>query len=201
MKTTPIVLASASPRRHELLLQLGITHERLAVDIEEICLSGETAADCVNRLALEKARAGQLQRPDALVVGSDTMVVVDDTVLGKPRDRAHTLQMLELLSGRQHEVLTAVAIAGPNRELSCVQRSKVIFRPLDAAEIQAYWETGEPQDKAGGYAIQGIAAQFIEKLDGSYSGVMGLPLFETARLLQDFGVNPLEPLNARRNSS
>lgn len=186
-----IVLASGSPRRHELLLQLGVQHDISAVDIDESCLSGESPDKCVERLALEKARAGQVLFPLALVIGSDTMVVVDGKILGKPRDRAEGLQMLEWLSNRSHEVLTAVAVIGDGKELSCVQRSKVVFRSLSSEEIEAYWQSGEPCDKAGGYAIQGIAAQFIERLEGSYSGVMGLPLYETAQLLKEFDINPL----------
>ena len=187
--TPLVVLASGSPRRHELLLQIGVEHEIRVVDINETCLPGESPDECVERLALEKARAALDLFPQALTIGSDTMVVIDDQVLGKPRDRAHGLQMLEWLSGREHEVLTAVAMTVTGRELSCVQRSKVLFRQLTSTEIAAYWQTGEPYDKAGGYAIQGIAAQFVERLDGSYSGVMGLPLYETAQLLREFDIN------------
>lgn len=183
-----IILASGSPRRHELLLQLGVEHEIMAVDINESCLTAESPDECVERLALEKARAALALSGQALVIGSDTMVVVDDNILGKPRDRVDGLQMLECLSGRAHEVLTAVAVITTERELSCVQRSKVVFRQLSAAEMAAYWQTGEPSDKAGGYAIQGIAAQFVEYLEGSYSGVMGLPLYETAELLREFDI-------------
>jgi len=192
MSNPLIILASGSPRRHELLLQLGIEHEILPVDIDEACLKEESPEDCVERLALEKARAAHDQNELALAIGSDTMVIIDDKILGKPRDRADGLQMLECLSNRSHEVLTAVAVAGNGRELSCVQRSKVVFRELSFAEITAYWQSGEPHDKAGGYAIQGIAAQFIERLEGSYSGVMGLPLYETAQLLRELDINPLD---------
>ena len=191
-----IVLASASPRRHELLLQLGVEHQVLPVDVDEVCLSLESANECVQRLALEKARAALEHVPQARVIGSDTMVIINGKTLGKPRDRAHGLQMLEWLSGQEHEVMTAVSIVSEHRELSCIQRSKVRFRQLSPAEIEAYWETGEPCDKAGGYAIQGRAAQFIEYLQGSFSGVMGLPLYETAKLLREFGINPLEISNA-----
>ena len=195
-----MILASASPRRHELLTQLGIKHQVMAVDIEESCQPTETPEECVNRLAVEKARKAQTKSPHALVIASDTMVVVDGRIMGKPMNRADGLQMLESLSGRQHEVLTAVAVSAGGREISCVQRSKVQFRELSSAEIAAYWQTGEPADKAGGYAIQGLAAQFIQRLEGSYSGVMGLPLYETASLLGEFGLNPLELFDARRNS-
>jgi len=196
MRDLQIILASGSPRRHELLLQLGIKHRILPVDIDEVCLSSESAYECVQRLALEKARAALVLAPQALVIGSDTMVIINGDILGKPRDRADGLQMLEYLSGREHEVLTAVAAVSADRELFSVQRSKVIFRQLSSAEIEAYWETGEPRDKAGGYAIQGMAAQFIERIEGSFSGVMGLPLYETTQLLREFGINPLEISNA-----
>lgn len=191
-----VVLASASPRRHELLQQLGVAHEQISVDIDENCLSSETPSACVERLAKQKARAGLQEMPDAIVIGSDTMVVVDEHVMGKPRNREDAVQMLELLSGRSHEVFSAVAVANAEQQKACVQRSEVTFRALQAKEILAYWETGEPRDKAGGYAIQGIAALFVRQLNGSYSGVMGLPLYETALLLQDFGIKPLEVFNA-----
>jgi len=187
-----IILASGSPRRHELLLQLGIEHEVMPVDIDESCLKDESPEDCVERLALEKARSAHDRAQEALIIGSDTMVIVDNKIMGKPRDRADGLQMLECLSNRSHEVLSAVAVTGNGRELSCVQRSKVVFRQLSFTEIAAYWQSGESCDKAGGYAIQGMAAQFIERLDGSYSGVMGLPLYETAQLLREFDINPLD---------
>ena len=196
MTTPQVVLASASPRRHELLQQLGIAHERISIDIDENCLPDETPMACVERLAKEKARAGLVEVPGAIVIGSDTMGVADDQIMGKPRDREDAMRMLELLSGRQHEVFSAVAVADADLQKSCIQRSVVTFRPLDKREIQAYWETGEPRDKAGGYAIQGIAGQFVKQLNGSYSGVMDLPLYETAVLLQDFGINPLEVFNA-----
>ncbi len=195
-----VILASASPRRQELLTQLGVKHRVMAVDIEESCKPAESPEECVKRLALEKARKAKAKSSDALVIGSDTMVVVNGRILGKPMNRADGLQMLESLSGRQHEVLTAVAVAGHGREISCVQHSQVQFRELSSAEIAAYWQTGEPADKAGAYAIQGLAAQFIQRLEGSYSGVMGLPLYETASLLGEFGVNPLELSDARRDS-
>jgi len=174
-----------------LLLQLGIKHDILPVNIDESCLIDELPEDCVERLALKQARKAHELAGQSLVIGSDTMVIIDDKILGKPRDRADGLQMLEYLSNRSHDVLTAVAVTGDGRELSCVQQSKVVFRKLSSAEIAAYWQSGEPCDKAGGYAIQGIAAQFIERLEGSYSGVMGLPLYETAQLLKEYGISLL----------
>jgi septum formation protein len=146
----------------------------------------------VQRVALEKARAvhadGRARLP---VLGADTVVVVDGRLLGKPRDADHGRAMLRQLSGRRHEVFSAVALIG-RREAVAVSRSAVWFRDLSEDDIAAYWRSGEPRDKAGGYAIQGLAATFIERLDGSYSGIMGLPLYETARLLQDFGIDVLD---------
>ena len=123
-----------------------------------------------------------------MVIGSDTLVTVDGLALGKPRDREDAQQMLELLSGRDHEVVTGVAVIRAHRELSCTNRTVVTFRKLATHEINAYWETGEPRDKAGAYAIQGIAARFVKRIEGSYSGVMGLPLYETAQLLEQVGL-------------
>jgi septum formation protein len=182
---TPIVLASASPRRRELLQQLGVPHEVLTVDVDEAPLPGERAEQLVKRLALAKAQAGlRLAGTARPVLGSDTVVVVDDVVYGKPLDRADGLAMLAALSGRTHQVMTAVALATAAEvahRLSCTEVTMCRIAPADAA---AYWETGEPQGKAGGYAIQGRGALFIERISGSYSGVMGLPLYETAQLLQ-----------------
>jgi septum formation protein len=188
-----VYLASTSPRRHELLAQIGVRFAVLPVDINEQHMPGEAPPDYVTRLALAKARAGRalLEAGDTCpVLGADTTVVVGDTIMGKPRDREDTLAMLQRLSGRSHRVISAVALAGA-REAARVSTSNVTFRTLTAAECQAYWETGEPQDKAGGYAIKGRAAQFVERLEGSYSGVMGLPLYETAELFREFKINIL----------
>jgi septum formation protein len=180
-----IVLASASPRRRELLQQLGVPHAVLAVDVDEKPLSGEGAEQLVARLALAKAQAGlRLAGTARPVLGSDTVVVVDDVVFGKPVDRTDGLRMLAALSGRTHRVMTAVALATAAevaQRLSCTEVTMCRITPAAAA---AYWESGEPQGKAGGYAIQGRGALFIERISGSYSGVMGLPLYETAQLLQ-----------------
>jgi septum formation protein len=181
---TPIVLASASPRRRELLTQLGVPHEVLVADIDETAMPGEDAQRLVVRLALAKAQAVSQQLQDARpVLGSDTVVVVDGAVFGKPVDRADCLAMLAALSGRTHQVMTAVALVtatGAAQALSCTD---VTMRPITPEEAAAYWESGEPQGKAGGYAIQGRGAVFISHISGSYSGVMGLPLYETAQLL------------------
>lgn len=189
-----IYLASNSPRRRELLDQIGVTHRVLRVTVDETARAGETAAGLVQRLALAKARAGRDSLPPGdgkPVLGADTVVVAGGRILGKPRDRAEALAMLGGLSGGTHEVLSAVALVDRRSEQSALSRSSVRFRRLTAGEADAYWATGEPVDKAGAYAVQGLAAIFIEELAGSYSGVMGLPLFETARLLRAFGIDLL----------
>lgn len=186
-----LYLASQSPRRRELLQQIGVTHEVLAVTVDETPHPGETAREYVVRVALEKARAGRalLAPGHALpVLGADTSVVVADTVLGKPVDRADAIAMLTRLSGGTHAVLSAVALVGPGGEATRLSTSHVTFRTLTERECAAYWGTGEPADKAGAYAIQGLAAVFIARLEGSYSGVMGLPLYETAELLKESGI-------------
>lgn len=188
-----IYLASASPRRRELLNQIGIRYELLQVTVPEIPLSGETAQAFVQRVALEKAHTGKcLLAPDDVhpVLGADTAVVIDDRILGKPAGKQEALDMLNRLSGRSHQVMSAVAMAA-ERERVMLNISQVTFRKLSQTEIEAYWESGECHDKAGAYAIQGRAAMFIQQLQGSYSGVMGLPLYETATLLQQFDINPL----------
>lgn len=188
-----VYLASNSPRRRELLEQIGVAYEVVTVDVDETPLPKEPPAAYVARLALAKARTGwralsPSQAKAGPVLGADTAVVVDNVILGKPADHADGLAMLARLSGREHEVWSAVALAAEGREAVRCQQSRVRFRPLTPAECAAYWTTGEPIDKAGGYAVQGRAAAFISELRGSYSGVMGLPLFETAELLQEFGL-------------
>ena len=183
-----IYLASASPRRQELLQQIGVEFTLLHVDIDETPLPGEPPEAFVRRLALEKARAGrrQLDAGDAQpVLGADTAVVIGDTIMGKPQDREHGVAMLQALSGRTHQVMTAVALVG-DHEAVRVSTSDVTFDTLGDAACGAYWSSGEPVDKAGGYAIQGLAAAFVTRLEGSYSGVVGLPLNETAALLREF---------------
>ena len=179
-----LVLASTSPRRRELLAQLDVPFEVLAVAVDERPLPAELAADHVCRLALAKARAGSARLgPQACVLGADTVVALDGEIFGKPADRDDAAAMLRRLSGRTHAVLSAVARVQAGAHLVRLSESQVTFRTLSAAEIVAYCDTGEPLDKAGAYAIQGRAAAFIRHLEGSYSGVMGLPLFETAELL------------------
>lgn len=189
----PIYLASASPRRRELLTQIGVAFDVVEVAVDETPRPGEAAEVYVVRLALAKAQAGHTLRPGRPVLGADTAVVIDGVILGKPRDRADGLAMLERLSGRNHHVYTGVALVdGDGEAHTRLSASSVTFRTLSAAERSAYWAGGEPADKAGGYAVQGRAAMFVARLEGSYSGVMGLPLFETAELLETCGMTLLE---------
>jgi septum formation protein len=185
-------LASASPRRRELLAQLRYRFAALQVDIDETPRPGETAAGLVLRLAGQKAAAGtrlvELSGPRP-VLGADTAVSVDGRILGKPATCDEAVAMLSLLSGREHEVLTGVALLTAGRLATVLSATTVVFRTVTVAEMRRYWDTGEPRDKAGGYAIQGLAAAFVARIEGSYSGVVGLPLFETVRLLQDSGVS------------
>lgn len=187
-----IVLASRSPRRRVLLEQIGVPYTALPVDIDETMKHGEDVESYVRRMALEKAQQARDMQPNLPALGADTVVVVDDKILGKPQDRVQGLAFLRLLSGRAHEVLSAVAIA---RTSSCVRlsRTRVWFRHLGNEEIEVYWASGEPCDKAGGYAIQGTGAAFVTRIDGSYSGVMGLPLYETVELLKTAGIDVLSP--------
>lgn len=184
-----VYLASASPRRRELLTQLGVPYGVLRVTVDETPAAGEAPPDLVCRLAVAKAQAGLAVRPARIapVVGADTVVALSEELFGKPADQADATRMLARLSGRTHTVWTAVAVTDGQRERVELSRSSVSLRALTPDEIAAYWRTGEPADKAGAYAIQGCGAQFIADLSGSYSGVMGLPLFETARLLSLFG--------------
>lgn len=186
-----LFLASASPRRRELLAQIAVPCVTQIASIDETPLPAEPAAVYVERLALEKARAGLRalgERADAVVLGADTAVVLDGRILGKPADFAESREMLLSLSGRSHQVMTAVALVGAGRESSRVVTSEVSFRTLGEAEIEAYWASGEPCDKAGSYGIQGLAAVFVNHMQGSYSAVVGLPLCETAEMLGQFGI-------------
>ena len=186
-----LFLASQSPRRRELLTQIGVVFEPLDVAVDETPATDEPALDYVRRVAREKAGAGLLQVSavaGALVLGADTEVVLGGVVFGKPRDAADAARMLRLLSGRRHQVISAVAVVSAGREAEAVAISEVSFALLDEATIGAYVESGEPFGKAGGYAIQGRGATLVTHLSGSYSGVMGLPLCETAALLRGFGL-------------
>lgn len=193
MMSNKITLASASPRRRELLEQIGVDYDVLAVDIDESHQAGEQDEVYVQRLALQKAQAGfKKQRTEQPVLGSDTIVVLNNRILGKPASKNDGIEMLSALSGHSHQVMTAVAMVSSEQNMCLLSTSRVSFRVLSPQEIQAYWDTGEPADKAGGYGIQGLAAQFIQHLEGSYSGVMGLPLFETAQLMEKFSIRLLD---------
>ncbi|MGA2565084.1 MAG: nucleoside triphosphate pyrophosphatase [Steroidobacteraceae bacterium] len=190
-----LILASESPRRSALLTQIGMPHRVMPAHIDERRNEGEPIEQCVRRLAGQKAMqvsalleaTGALDQRQA-VLGADTTVVIDQHMLEKPRDREHGLAMLARLSGREHEVLSAVALAHGGTLQTALSCSLVRLRSLGREECEAYWDSGEPHDKAGAYAIQGRGAVFVESLHGSYSGVMGLPLFETAALLAGAGL-------------
>jgi septum formation protein len=182
-----VLLASASPRRRELLNLVGIDHEVQPANIDETYLPHETPRAHAERLAREKALA--IDAPDAVTIGSDTIVVVDGEVLGKPRDRAHAAEMLRRLSGRSHIVMTGVAATWRGRVASALEEVGVTFRDLNDDEIERYIDTGEPMDKAGAYGIQGFGATIVDRVDGDYFAVMGLPLNHLARLLGALGLN------------
>jgi len=187
-----ITLASASPRRRELLDQIQVSYSVHPVNIDESHLAGETAEQFVKRLALQKAQAGYKKNPQQPALGSDTIVVFEQHILGKPQNQKMAFDMLNMLSGNIHKVMTAVAISNGETEHCALSVSEVEFSQLTEQQINAYWQTGEPFDKAGGYGIQGMAAQFIKNIKGSYSGIMGLPLFETAKLLEKIGIKNLK---------
>ncbi|MGF6315554.1 Maf family protein [Pseudomonas frederiksbergensis] len=195
-----LYLASGSPRRRELLTQIGVPFSVISADIDETPLPEECPSAYVERLARSKAEAGHgtvVSDADFCVLGADTAVVLDGKILGKPVDEADACAMLMLLSGREHEVLTAIAVRNGERCESSVVRSLVRFRTIDRDEAVAYWASGEPRDKAGGYGIQGLGAVFVAGLNGSYSAVVGLPLCETCELLGHFGIPCWQTFNAR----
>lgn len=183
-----LCLASASPRRRQLLGQIGVPHVLAVPDVDEAVLPGEAAADYVVRMACSKARSIHTGSAALPVLAADTIVVIDGRICGKPANADEGIAMLRELSGRPHLVLTAVALAAAGEVAHRLSISEVRFRPMSSAQCIAYWNSGEPHDKAGGYAVQGCGAVFIEHLSGSYSGVMGLPLFETAQLLEAAGL-------------
>jgi septum formation protein len=186
-----LYLASQSPRRAELLTRLGLRFGVLALDLPEHRQPNEPAEEYVRRVAREKAGAGLLQvmgNADAVVLGADTEVILDDEVFGKPRDAADAAAMLRRLSGRTHRTVSAVSVVSAAREAQTVSVSEVRFAELSEQDIAAYVASGEPMGRAGAYAIQGGAERFVRHLSGSYSGVMGLPLYETAQLLRQFGI-------------
>jgi len=182
-----VVLASQSPRRRDLLDLIGMRHEVRPADIDETVLPGEQPAQHAERLARGKARAIAQRDPDAITIGSDTIVVVDGDILGKPSDEEAARRMLRRLSGREHTVFTAVAVAHGERLASSVEEVRVKFRDLDDATIAAYVATGEPMDKAGAYGIQGYGATIVERIEGDYFAVMGLALGRMVRLMGELG--------------
>jgi septum formation protein len=182
-----VILASQSPRRRELLAQIGIAHEVRPADIDETVWPDEQPVPHSERLAREKAHTLALRHPDALVIGSDTIVVIDGAILGKPTDAADAVRMLLQLAGREHTVYTSVAVAHAGRTLSAVEAVQVHFRPLDRAHAEAYVATGEPMDKAGAYGIQGFGATLVERINGDYFAVMGLPLGRLVELIGELG--------------
>jgi nucleoside triphosphate pyrophosphatase len=186
----PMILASSSPRRRELLKQIGVDFRIIVADIDETIREDECARDYVCRMAREKAL--EVHRHDSVtvpVLGADTTVVVNGSILGKPVDREDAIRLLESLSARTHEVWSAVALLIPGgKMLECLNITRVTFSELDRTWIESYCDSGDPMDKAGAYGVQGMAAQKISHLEGSYSGVMGLPLHETAEILQEAGI-------------
>ena len=183
-----VILASQSPRRRDLLTLIGITHDVRPADVDETVLPNEAPVPYCERLARAKADALALDNPDAVIVGSDTIVVIDGDILGKPTDRAHAIAMLTQLSGRTHTVFTAVAVAYGGHTRSGVESVSVTFRPLDQTRIAAYVDTDEPMDKAGAYGIQGYGATNVERIDGDYFAVMGLPLGRMVGLMREHGL-------------
>ena len=185
-----LILASASPRRRELLDQIGIRYRVVVANLDEIAFHNEAPGDYVLRMACEKASViMQREKAQVPVLGADTEVIIDNRILGKPVDRRHAIEMLSGLSGRTHEVWSAVAVVLPDgRIFQDLSVTRVSFAVMEPAWIETYCDTGDPMDKAGAYGVQGLAAQKIERLEGSYSGVMGLPLFETSKLLRQAGL-------------
>lgn len=191
IKTTPlrVILASQSPRRRDLLTLVGIVHEVAPADVDESVHPEEAPALYTERLARAKAHAIAVSDTEALVIGSDTTVVIDGDILGKPEDAADAIRMVRLLSGRTHQVVTAVAVCYRGQMVSGVEQVSVTFRPLTERAISAYVATGEPMDKAGGYGIQGFGATIVERIDGDFFSVMGLPLGMLVALCQSLNVN------------
>ena len=194
LQTLPsLYLASKSPRRRELLQQIGVVHEVIDADVIEVPRTEESPSVYVQRLAREKAEAGyaslnRLQLGIKPVLGADTIVVINNEILEKPRDANHAATMLRKLAGTTHQVMTAVAMVSEGKKAIKLSVTDVVFRALDQNEIAAYWHTGEPRDKAGGYGIQGLGAVFVQQIRGSYTGVVGLPIEQTLELLQEFSV-------------
>ncbi|WP_158965658.1 nucleoside triphosphate pyrophosphatase [Paraglaciecola sp. L3A3] len=185
-----LILASQSPRRVELLKQLGANFIQCSVNIDETPIINENPKSYVLRMAKEKALTGFTRAKDktAWVLGADTSVVFEGTILGKPENKSAAHNMLKLLANNTHQVYTAVSITGNKQQKTILVETQVQFAPLTNSQIDWYWTTGEPQDKAGSYGIQGLGGQFVKQISGSYSAVVGLPLYETKSLLMEFGV-------------
>ncbi len=183
-KMARLVLASSSPRRRELLQQLGLDFSIYSPEIDENVLEGEIAADYVHRLACEKAAAVQQHFPDAVIIAADTSLSVDGEILGKPESKAHAFEMWAKISGRKHDVFSGVCVRTSAQISSIVVRTQVEFQVLSLKDMEAYWATGEPEGKAGAYAIQGLASRYIPRIEGSYTNVVGLPLHETVELFK-----------------
>ena len=193
-----LILASQSPRRKELLSQLGYQFETISADIDESIIGNESPSDYVLRLAIEKAKVvSKNQSANCIILGSDTSVIFEKHILGKPENIEECCQQLLMLSNKTHQVLTAIAAVKNNQIFSAIISTDVSFKALSVEEIQRYWHTGEPQDKAGSYGIQGIGGQFVKQINGSYSAVVGLPLYETAKLLVELGLPT--PIQAQIN--
>lgn len=197
-----LYLASQSPRRRELLQQIGVSHQVVSADVIEVPRTQESPSNYVQRLAREKAEAGlasvrHLALPAKPVLGADTIVVINNEILEKPQSPAHAAEMLRKLAGTTHQVMTAVAMAADNKCEIKLSVTDVVFRPLSEQEIAAYWQTGEPHDKAGGYAIQGLGAVFVQQIRGSYTGVVGLPIEQTVLLLDEFAVPYWQPTDTQ----
>jgi septum formation protein len=190
IENKPLHLASSSPRRREILAALDLDFTVGNADVDEQQLDGETAGDMVLRLARDKARAGA-PGDEFIVIGADTAVVLGGTIFGKPRDQDNALEMLAQLSGQTHQVMTGVAVWAGREMRVALSTTDVRFREISPDEALAYWQSGEPADKAGAYAIQGKGGVFVQEIDGSYSGVVGLPVFETVKLLEEAGINVL----------
>jgi septum formation protein len=187
MSIKQLILASQSPRRKQILQQIGIKPICMPVDIDESVQFGELASDYCNRLALAKAQLGWVRSDKKLVVlGSDTVVVFKQEILGKPKDDADALSMLMKLSNQKHQVITAVAIVAKHKQKVVESVSDVFFDKLDEGDVRSYIDSKEPMDKAGSYGIQGYASMWIKHISGSYSGIMGLPIYETSKLLREF---------------
>ena len=186
-----LYLASASPRRHELLKQIGVNFNVVSVNVDESGLPNESPADYVKRVAQAKAVAGfqALSDPQAVVLGGDTSVICGGRIFGKPEHQAHARDMMRALSGGWHEVYSAITLVDATRQETRLVKTKVRFRTISDSEAARYWQTGEPEGKAGGYAIQGLGSVFVDRIEGSYTGVVGLPVAETAQLLGQFGIS------------